>query len=151
MFTYVLLGLELFSHKVKFNDEGLFDLENGTSPRRNFDDFITAMITIFILLTGCSWDETLYNLTRAEGLISIIFTLSFVIIGQLILLNLFLAILLKNFDESSIVEKVHEIDEEARQERNPCVRYFKKFKKKIKHLKCCKIFFYRKSDYEEQS
>jgi len=51
----------------------------------------------------------MYDFTRARGPIAIFFFVSFVVIGQLILLNLFLAILLKNFDESSIVNRNEEL------------------------------------------
>eukprot|EP00347_Sterkiella_histriomuscorum_P005312 403357086 len=105
MFTYVLLGLEIFAHQVKFDEAGNLDIHNGTSPRINFDDFFNAFITIFIVLTGENWDAIMYDFTRAKGSIAILFFVSFVVIGQLILLNLFLAILLKNFDESSIVQR----------------------------------------------
>ncbi len=47
LFTFTLLGLEMFSFAVKFDKDGNIDLVNGTSPRENFDDFLTAFITIF--------------------------------------------------------------------------------------------------------
>ena len=62
-------------------------------------------MTIFIVLTGENWDGIMYDFTRAKGTVAIIFFVSFVVIGQMMLLNLFLAILLKNFDESSIVKR----------------------------------------------
>lgn len=60
---------------------------------------------MFIVLTGENWDAVMYDLTRARGNVAIFYFISYVVIAQLILLNLFLAILLKNFDESSIVER----------------------------------------------
>lgn len=40
LFTFTLLGLELFSNQIKFDAIGNVDIDNGTSPRPNFDDFI---------------------------------------------------------------------------------------------------------------
>ena len=40
MFTMTLLGLELFSNRIKFNNAGDVDLVNGITVRPNFDDFV---------------------------------------------------------------------------------------------------------------
>jgi len=56
MFTYNLLGLELFANKVKFNDADEVDLERGSSPRINFDTFLNGFTCIFIILTGEDWN-----------------------------------------------------------------------------------------------
>lgn len=55
LFTFTLLGLELFAGNMKFNDKGIPDLVNGASPRPNFDDFIQAFVTIFMILIGDNW------------------------------------------------------------------------------------------------
>lgn len=47
LFTFTLLGLELFANKAKFNEEGYVDLERGVSTRPNFDNFFKAFVTIF--------------------------------------------------------------------------------------------------------
>jgi hypothetical protein len=64
IFTYAMLGMELFAYRVRFDDQGepieLDDgnsnngrgVEIGESPRENFDTFLFAMTTIFILLIG---------------------------------------------------------------------------------------------------
>ena len=105
MFIYILLGLEFYANQIKFDALNNVDVENGTSPRMNFDSFLNAFILVFALLH--KWDETMYNFVRIKGNLSLLYFISYVIFGQLILLNLFLAILLKNFDESEIVEKVN--------------------------------------------
>jgi len=106
MFTYLLLGMELFANKVKYNSNDKFDLVNGTSPKQNFDNFWNALLTIFIVLTGQNWDSIMYSFARPFGAVAVVFFVSFVVIGQMILLNLFLAILLKNFDESKVVDQI---------------------------------------------
>jgi hypothetical protein len=55
IFTYTLVGLEVFSNKAKFDKNDHLDLENGNSPVYNFDDFVEAFTTIFIIFTNDSW------------------------------------------------------------------------------------------------
>ena len=95
-----MLGLELFAYKIKFNSNGEVDLVNGTSTNQNFDTFIWSFTTVFVLLTADSWSNIWLQLYRAIGpWKATIYVFSIYIIGNRILLNLFLAILLQNFDE----------------------------------------------------
>lgn len=95
MFIYILLGMELFS--IKMADE------SGTTkakiPRNNFNTFFSSLIVIFTVLTGENWDETMLQYARYESVTAILFFISLIIIGVMIFLNLFLAILLDNFDD----------------------------------------------------
>jgi len=78
-------------------------LINGTSPLNNFDSFYESLLTIFVLLTGDQWSAIMLDYFRAVSQpIALIFFVTFMIFGQYMLLNLFLAILLQNFDEDSI-------------------------------------------------
>ena len=108
VFTYTLIGMELFAFKAKYDEKGNLNLETGTTPQANFDTFLSASTTVFILLTGDNWSGIFYNYYRPKGVVSIIYFISFIIIGQKILLNLFLAILLQNFDEDTISSEVEE-------------------------------------------
>jgi len=100
MFTYTLLGMELFSFKVYFDEEGMVS-ENGTPPRENFNSFLEGLTTIFIVLIGEDWPSVMYDHIRASGFFFNIFFVLLYIMGNLILLNLFLAILLKNFQSAA--------------------------------------------------
>jgi voltage-dependent calcium channel L type alpha-1D len=103
MFIYSLLGMELFAYRVKFdqNDKPVdFQEQNGTYPDSTFNTFIEAIISVFIVLANDGWSTVYITHYRATGwLKSTIFFVSLLIIGQFILLNLFLAILIRNFDE----------------------------------------------------
>lgn len=100
IFIYTLLGMELFAYKVKFDTNGnMTSDDTGTNPRINFDKFYNAFITVFIVLTGEDWNKIYYSYARKNYFASTIFFYSLIVFGQLILLNLFLAILLDNFDE----------------------------------------------------
>jgi Ion transport protein len=53
IFILTLLGMELFSNKVKINPlTNYVDFENGISPEVNFDTFINAFSAVFIVLTN---------------------------------------------------------------------------------------------------
>jgi voltage-dependent calcium channel L type alpha-1D len=111
VFIYALLGMELFAYRVKFDENDVVDEENGSSPRTNFDEFQYAVITIFIVLIGEDWNNVMYAYVRATNSLAIAFFMSLMILGNLVLLNLFLAILLKNFEEEVIIDD-EEIEEE---------------------------------------
>ena len=110
LFTFTLLGLELFANKVKFNADGEVDLVNGTSFRPSFDDFFKAFITIFMVLIGDNWPQYMYKHMIAVGDLSAVFFVFLQVFGKYVLLNLFLAILLENFEDID-EEKVAAADE----------------------------------------
>ena len=74
-------------------------------PRANFDSFLWSSITIFQIMIGDNWTSIMYDGVRAKGpLASVMFVLLFVG-GNIIMLNLFLAILLGNFEQSRNYQK----------------------------------------------
>ena len=91
IFIYVLLGMELFAKRSK--SESIDD-----EPRNNFKNFFTGFILIFTVLTGENWDATMFQFAKTHGYVAIFFFISLIIIGVMIFLNLFLAILLDNFE-----------------------------------------------------
>ena len=108
MFIYSLLGMEMFAYRIKFNGRNkdyplnpieVPDTNTGWYPRSNFNTFLNAMVTVFGILIGENWNSTMYDHLRAGSRTAYVFFISLFIFGNLILLNLFLAILLKNFEE----------------------------------------------------
>lgn len=79
------------------------------SPVFNFDNFLNSFTTVFIVLTNENMSEIYYDYYRGVGaLTSTVYFILLAIIGQKILLNLFLAILLENFDEGALKLKNHD-------------------------------------------
>lgn len=104
MVIFTLLGMELFAYKVKFGTDDkpiMSDIMNteGTYPRASFNKFGLGFTTIFIVFIGEDWNSVMYDHYRAYGIFAIILFIIIFIWGNLIMLNLFLAILLKNFEE----------------------------------------------------
>ena len=102
LFIYVwsLLGMSFFAGKVKFNDDGDLDLENGVAPRANFDNLADALLCVFEIIIGENWNSVMYNHMRATGSGACFYFILLVVTGTIIMLNLFLAILLGNFDRA---------------------------------------------------
>ncbi|EGR31257.1 hypothetical protein IMG5_114650 [Ichthyophthirius multifiliis] len=96
-----LLGMEFFAYKIRFKDD-LVNLEDGESPDVNFDNFQNAFVCIFILLINENWNQILYYHLRAFGDWSpSIFFITVIIVGNFILLKLFLAILINQFSQNN--------------------------------------------------
>jgi voltage-dependent calcium channel L type alpha-1D len=55
IFIYSLLGMELFAHNIKLDENDEVDSKYGTSPRENFDDFFHAFVSIYVVLVGDDW------------------------------------------------------------------------------------------------
>lgn len=99
IFIYTLLGRQIFQGNYDFGpDEEL--------PRGNYETFTVAFVTVFQILTMENWQQVLYgSMKAAEGsmvmkTITAVFYISWIFIGNFILLNLFLAILIDSFGEA---------------------------------------------------
>jgi hypothetical protein len=95
----------IFSWKVRFNPKtNATDLsENGEYPDSTFNTFLEAFISVFIVLANDGWTKIYINHYRAvDPIASSIFFITLVIIGQYILLNLFISILILNFEHKSL-------------------------------------------------
>jgi hypothetical protein len=100
VYVFALLGMSFFAGKVKFDAEGEYNVENGESPRLNFDRVGQAALTVFVIMIGENWNSVMYDHMRSAGSASCIYFIALVIFGNIIMLNLFLAILLGNFDRA---------------------------------------------------
>lgn len=90
---FSLIGVQIFA--------GEFDFPDGV-PRSNFDDFHNSFVTIWQLLTMENWQGLLYDTMRSTaGSFSFFFLIVWIVIGNFVLLNLFLAILLDSFTEDA--------------------------------------------------
>ena len=87
-------------------------MKNGHSPWGNFDTLLNAIISIFEILVGENWNAFMYDGIWSVGWLSVIYFVSLVVFGNIVMLNLFLAILLGNFDEASIMMKERKYIEE---------------------------------------
>jgi voltage-dependent calcium channel L type alpha-1D len=103
LFIYVfsLLGMEIFAEYFKFDDKGMYDRINGSVPRQNYDDIFSAILSTFQVLLGEKWNEVMYLGYQAQPRMAVLYFIGLVLFGKIILLNLFLAILLGQFNQAS--------------------------------------------------
>ncbi|DAZ92554.1 TPA: hypothetical protein N0F65_012784 [Lagenidium giganteum] len=104
IYIYALIGLEFFGNTMHFDSEGYAindvsaDFFTGYVPRANFDTFLVSFVTVFQIITLDNWNNILYDGVRGNGFGAVAYFFSLVIIGNFIMMNLFLALLLDNFD-----------------------------------------------------
>ncbi len=97
IFIFALIGRELFANQVKFNSQNQMDLENGESMRVNFDTIEWALLATFTLQIGDSWSTYFVNYTRFNSLAGRIFFPAAIFVLNIVVMNLFVAILLEKF------------------------------------------------------
>lgn len=104
LLTFMLIGQEIYGYRVKFNQKNELDLsDNGIYPQSNFNTPLNAFLTVLIVLINEGWSEIYQNHSRAtEPISSTMFFSVILIFGQFILLNLFIAIMIENFEQLSV-------------------------------------------------
>jgi len=95
--VYACLGMQFYGNQFsKLSDPGMPC--NGL-PRANFDNFYTAFFALFQVLTGSAWELVLFDCINAcamGGVVGAIFILSFFIVSNYVILNLFIGAILAN-------------------------------------------------------
>ncbi len=104
IFIYALLGMQIFGNQFNFPDTGV--------PRYNYDSFNSAFLTSFQVMTIENWPLVLYAGLRSgvNQAITILYFLSWIVIGNYILLQLFLAVLIDSFMEEDEEEEKEELE-----------------------------------------
>ncbi|GFS10974.1 sodium channel protein, partial [Elysia marginata] len=151
IFIFAVMGQQLFSeHYTNFYP---FDkLENGTMipnkdnmPRWNFNDFMHSFMIVFRVLCG-EWIESMWNCYRAAEWPCVPFFLLTYIIGNMVVLNLFLALLLSSFGSESLSRS------ESDDEPNKIAEAIDRFKRfgnwvKVKTIVCIKVKLQRQKNW----
>eukprot|EP00755_Sulcionema_specki_P000327 Sspe_Gene.25295::Locus_10151_Transcript_1_1_Confidence_1.000_Length_5227::g.25295::m.25295 len=97
IFIYGVMGIRLF-------EKGF----PSRSQRQNFNSLHEALLTVFISITGDSWTQTMIDSQKGTGKdwSPFLYFISLLVIGQYCILNLFVAIIVNNFAQSSEVYEV---------------------------------------------
>ncbi|XP_069697315.1 sodium channel protein para isoform X12 [Periplaneta americana] len=98
IFIFAVMGMQLFGKNYFDNVERFPD---GDMPRWNFTDFMHSFMIVFRVLCG-EWIESMWDCMLVGDWSCIPFFLATVVIGNLVVLNLFLALLLSNFGSSNL-------------------------------------------------
>eukprot|EP01043_Picozoa_sp_COSAG02_P013627 COSAG02_NODE_549_length_20461_cov_11.385866_2_plen_1201_part_00 len=86
MFIFAILGMQLFGGQFS-------DFE--PKPRSHFDSFAASFSSTFQIMTFDSWQQIMYNGIRARGAFASLYFVAWVIIGNMVMLNLLLVIILE--------------------------------------------------------
>lgn len=108
LFIYALLGMQIFG--------GTFPSDKRL-PRTNFDSFVWSFVTLFQLMTFENWVDVLEIClnSSANRILTYIFFVSWICIGNYVFLNLFLALLLGGFDSPNVMKSLQEVEDEYKQ------------------------------------
>ena len=113
IYIFAVIGMQLFAKDYtpdKFDPDPV--------PRWNFNDFFHSFMMIFRILCG-EWIEPLWDCMRAEeaaGTKSSCFAifLPALVMGNFMVLNLFLALLLNSFNSEELKSKKEEVGDESK-------------------------------------
>ena len=109
MFIFALLGMEMFRGQYT-EDKGFAPMVKSyggalappgavvPEPYVHFDNFYFSMVTIFVVISGENWNDVYFTGFQAIDWPAHLYFLLLVIIGNYTMLNLFIAILLGNFE-----------------------------------------------------
>ncbi|XP_065176053.1 sodium channel protein 60E-like [Sycon ciliatum] len=92
IYTFALVGTHLFRHYYT-----PADLNRGGVERWNFSDFVHSCVTIFTILCG-EWVLPLYDTMRVSSPFAVLFYILVICVGNFLILNLFVALLLNSFN-----------------------------------------------------
>ncbi|XP_050539645.1 sodium channel protein 60E-like isoform X2 [Daktulosphaira vitifoliae] len=116
IYIFAVIGMQLFSKDYK--PEKFYP---DPVPRWNFSDFFHSFMMIFRILCG-EWIEPLWDCMKAEenegfGICFAIF-LPALVMGNFMVLNLFLALLLNSFNSEELKSKKEEVGDGSKLERS---------------------------------
>ncbi|XP_034241357.1 sodium channel protein para isoform X3 [Thrips palmi] len=98
IFIFAVMGMQLFGKNYYDNVD---KFPGGEMPRWNFINFMHSFMIVFRVLCG-EWIESMWDCMLVGDWSCIPFFLATVVIGNLVVLNLFLALLLSNFGSSNL-------------------------------------------------
>ncbi|CAK9822074.1 Sodium channel protein 60E [Anthophora retusa] len=132
IYIFAVIGMQLFG-----KDYTLDKFYPDPVPRWNFNDFFHSFMMIFRILCG-EWIEPLWDCMRAEQedgpeACFAIF-LPALVMGNFMVLNLFLALLLNSFNSEELKQKKEEVGEDSK-----LARSFDRIRSIIRKNKCSRV------------
>uniref|UniRef100_A0A452GZ23 Ion transport domain-containing protein n=1 Tax=Gopherus agassizii TaxID=38772 RepID=A0A452GZ23_9SAUR len=149
VFIFAVVGMQLFGKDYSLNVNKIST--NNSLPRWHMYDFFHSFLIIFRILCG-EWIETMWDCMEVAGqpLCLLVFLLVMVI-GNLVVLNLFLALLLSSFSADNLSAP----DEDG--EMNNLQLAFARINRGLQYLKnttrdfCCNLLRHPKTTAEKKA
>jgi hypothetical protein len=106
LISFMLVGMEIFGYKLPPNTDDFTKYGTFHSDYKHqskFNTFLDSFLSTFIILANDGWTRIYFEHYRATNGISSTFYFFLLIIGgQFILMNLFISVLIENFEQLSI-------------------------------------------------
>ena len=113
----------MFAGRLKFDADGGIlsnfttqeQLDEAIVPRSNFDNILQSFLTVFQILLGERWNEIFYDCWKgSSGMLASAYFITMIFFGNIIMMNLFLAMLLGNFERASLKSQVASEEEKLK-------------------------------------
>ncbi|NWU20508.1 SCN5A protein, partial [Dyaphorophyia castanea] len=99
IFIFAIVGVQLFGRSYALN---CTKINRDCKPRWHMEDFFHSFLVIFRILCG-EWIETMWDcMVVAEPSLCLVVFLLVMVIGNLVVLNLFIALLLSSFSTDNL-------------------------------------------------
>ena len=79
--------------------------QSAAEVDRGWDTFGSAALRTFEILTGDDWHWQMYSARRATGGMGVLYFVAWIVIGNLILLNLFVAVMTESFEKEYLFNR----------------------------------------------
>lgn len=101
LFIFGLIGMQIFGSQLIYKDR---------LPRQNFDSLLASFFSLFQLLTLENWTDIVEILFKSTvpRWVTLLYVITWIVIGNYIIFNLFLALLLSGFDNVDLLAAVQE-------------------------------------------
>ncbi|XP_016529770.1 voltage-dependent T-type calcium channel subunit alpha-1H-like isoform X2 [Poecilia formosa] len=98
IFLFSVVGMHMFGCLIKgdIRDSGSKSFDK-IDARKNFDDLVWAMVTVFQVLTLEDWNFVLYNCMASTSPWTAVFFVLMIIVGKNVILNILVGIVVENF------------------------------------------------------
>ncbi|XP_078264762.1 sodium channel protein type 4 subunit alpha-like [Rhinoraja longicauda] len=107
MFIYSILGMSLFRDLPR---------ESPINDMVNFETFGNSMMLLFRLTTAAAWNEILHVMINSHvqrQFVSITFMTSYIVVANIVIINMYVAVILENFHEAQEQELAGVTDEDV--------------------------------------
>ncbi|RYY35425.1 ion transporter, partial [archaeon] len=107
MFIFSLFGMQIFANRFRFDPYTLEALHPSDArywapdvhiPRSSFDNLFASYLTLFQIMTTENWNDVLTSAYLSTGAGGVAFIVCTCVIGNMVMLSLFLAIILGAFE-----------------------------------------------------
>ncbi|XP_069780422.1 sodium channel protein type 4 subunit alpha-like [Narcine bancroftii] len=107
MFIYSILGMSLFRDLPR---------ESPINDIVNFETFGNSMMLLFRLTTAAAWNEILHVMINSpvqRQFVSITYMTSYIVVANIVIINMYVAVILENFHEAQEQELAGVTDEDV--------------------------------------